>query len=86
MIKVINDEIVAATGDLDKGLLVLNGELETIKCYNGNTKMAQCLEGNENYIALGFRWYFEDHEVRFFPRNGDEQQMINSTVSNHASS
>ena len=79
IIKVINDEILAATG---KRVFVLNGELETVKCYNGKENLAKGFDGNEKYIALAFHWYYENlSEVRFFPRNGNEDETTNSTVS-----
>ena len=48
MIKVINDEIVATT---DGYVLVLNGELETVRTFNNEHFCADCIDGNEKYIA-----------------------------------
>ena len=72
-----------ATADND--ILMLNGEFETVECYKNKARCSKVLDGNETYIAKGLKLGLLNHSIRFFPRSGDEQEMVKSTVSKHLS-
>ena len=79
----INDEVMVTA---DNNILMLNGDFETVECYNGRARCAQLFDGNENFIALGLQTSLVNQSVHFFPRSGDEQETVNPTVSQHTSS
>ena len=71
--KVINDEIVVT---FEGGVLILNGELETVKRFTDRHTdyCAACIDGNEEYIATGQH----DGYVHFYSRKrkGESERKV----------
>jgi len=73
MTKIINDEIVVAVYG---GVLILNEELETVKQFNGIVEWSTCIDGNAEYIAVGYN----KGQVCFYNKSCD----TSPTVYKHA--
>ena len=81
-IKVINDEIIVT---ILGAVLILNGDLKTIKRYDVDLKTikrfdvdayrkAQSFDGNEEYIAVGY----DDGKVHFYTRKSNEEPTVST--------
>ena len=75
MIKVINDEIIAT---IFGAVLILNGDLKTIRRFNGIKRRARAIDGNEDYISVTY----DNDNVLFFTRNSDEEPTVSLENTN----
>ena len=75
MTKIVNDEIVVAVYG---GVLILNDELETVKHFNGIVEWSTCIDGNAEYIAVGYN----KGQVCFYNKSCDTSPTVSELKQN----
>ena len=70
MVELINGEIVVASRE--GNLVVLNGNLEIVKKFDGTDEMTRSISGNETFIAFGDG----AGVVRYYKRDGDKKPEV----------